>query len=125
MDMDKFFQVPIYGHTIEVDVFNVYDGVAGSVSRTDDGSLVVRLIADAGPSTIAHECFHLAVRIYRSLGEPYLHMDEKNEPFAYLISYLVEEVTKRYDYLISPEYEQKKLDELKQSFDELNSEGIF
>jgi hypothetical protein len=52
------------------------------------------LWAIAVPSLVAHECLHATWQILSKSGVPGL-IDEKEEVFAYLLDWLVVEVTKR------------------------------
>lgn len=119
------FIIPFYDRKVTVNVVTFNDPTFGLVRRDGSYGYEVKLLAEAKPSVIAHECFHIAMLLFNDIGERELHTADHNEPFAYLLAYLVDEVTKRFEWFTSEEYDKLRTEEEAKAFEELNSSGIY
>ena len=101
-------QVPLYGQTIEIVItedfnsgieelkidndtkFNLNEREAFMANQYDKIWLFIRL--DAKPGIIAHECVHICNYIFQ---EANIKLDlDNDEPYAYLMGWVVEEIHK-------------------------------
>ena len=106
----KTIKIPTYGHVrvhllVGKDIKDMYatcknlgfqdtikscDGLVAFLEDSTDTYIFINVNSSIG--TLAHECFHVVVRIMNIVGSQLTY--ESEEPYAYLLSYLVNEVNK-------------------------------
>lgn len=106
------FHAPIYGHQIQIHpnfkslskYVSMHEGSASTaacvdVCETKDGitffAMTFRGTDFMTPDTIAHECLHLSWRILQAVGSK--ATANNHEHLAYLLGFMVEQVTKYTD----------------------------
>lgn len=102
--MDTFFVIPVYKQRVKVSLCSYDDPTLGITRRDGCYGYEVELSDSATPGVIAHECFHVAMLLFHDIGERALQTDGHNEPFAYLLTEIVDQVTKVFEYLKSDDY---------------------
>jgi hypothetical protein len=101
---ERSFKVPLYEFTVEVKVFDKVEEVRAKFSDVFDSSMLgctlehidcprcTLIIPATGLSTIVHELEHVKNLIWKYIG--YTPQASNDEPDAYLIGYLFEQVEK-------------------------------
>jgi hypothetical protein len=101
---ERNFKVPLYDYTVEVKIFDKAEEARAKFPDVIDGSMLgctlehidcprcTLLIPATGISTIIHELEHAKNLIWKYIG--YKPQASNDEPDAYLLGYLFEQVEK-------------------------------